>query len=257
MTLLQDVPVILTRPPGLSLELGRRLEQLGARVVISPLIETRLVITPDLLTCVRQWSTFDACVVTSATALRAVAAAFTDIGQPIDRMDTPVFTVGEATQAAAVQLGLFATHPTGVGNAGELAQYLVRHWSDGSSRRVWWPCGQRAIATLCDNLLAAGHQVVTTVCYETVDVQAGEGVWQRYVSDPSTYICLHSPSAVSALVRQVGVDPAVIRWRAYLVCIGKTTRAACDHHGLSVAGVADDPKDQSLVEKILELARLS
>jgi uroporphyrinogen-III synthase len=143
--------ILLTRPVEDSLATAARIEAMGYRPVIAPMLK----ITPrkpDLPSDVQ------AILITSGNALHAVQPG-----------GTPLLAVGDATAARARNAGFSQVHSAGR-DAQALAE-LVERTQHPDRGKLLLLSGARQGESLASGLRARGFRVIRRVCYAAVPVQ--------------------------------------------------------------------------------------
>lgn len=220
-------------------ELGRLLDERGARVVHIPLIRV-VDADPDELaaawSCEPQWL-----IVTSAAGAERVGAAAA--ARPTVRLAV----VGTAT---AQRLAELAGRPVDLVPDRQLAEELAAAFNARHDRpqRVLVAQADRASTTLVDRLVAAGHEVTTAVAYRTeLCPPDPDGVASIEAADA---VIFASGSAARSWAATLGDRVDLIP--PLVVAIGPTTAAVAAESGLKVTHVA---ADHSLVGVVDELTR--
>jgi uroporphyrinogen-III synthase len=236
---LSDVSVAITRPENRSVHLAARLENLGASVVIVPLIGTQL---PDdegqaFFSAWDDVRRFHWIAVTSATSVGIIKTVIDASPVPDS---TRVAAVGASTARALQGIGIDVAL-VGDGSGGRsLAESMIQSAQPTSVLVVK---AQEGRTELEDELERSDWEVVTVASYATRPVVLSdaerEDLLQREV------IIVASPSAVTAYGDAIeGSKP---RPDQSLVAIGKTTGDAADALGFPRVVVAAKPDDDGLV----------
>lgn len=150
---------LVTRPGADAEALARDLTEMGHRAIISPMMNiVRRAPRPV------DWSSFDAIVFTSRNAVIH--------GRPFPPLARarPVFTVGEATAAAARAAG-FGNVTSADGNVDDLAAHLKRN-PPGNRARLVHICGQETKGDLGKALAATGACVEKAIVYAMQPAEA-------------------------------------------------------------------------------------
>jgi uroporphyrinogen-III synthase len=169
--------------PGAS-ETAQRLIELGHEPLVAPLLIVSPLIdaSPDL-------SDVGALAFTSANGVRAFAALSS-------RRDLRVFTVGEATAAAARQAG-FADIHTGAGDVAALALEIVER-RDTFQGAVLHASAAEPAGDLAGALEAAGISVRSAALYHTTVARSPSPDLLTRLAGAEA-VLLHSPKAARAL----------------------------------------------------------
>lgn len=236
----------VTRPIEQTAELASRIADCGLVPMVAPLIEIDLSPGENLSDALHRLDDYEVVVVTSANAVRAVAAALPPDGLGVAATATPKWiAVGPATAAAARTLGFTAEAPAGVRTAADLVDELATARPD--NRRLLYLRGALADREVGQRLRTVGYQVDEVVCYETHPAPWPADVWQRFLATPAPRaVLLFSPSAARVFAANVG-DLRAEAPGTLVGCVGKTTAAACASLGVPVHAVADRPQSNALL----------
>lgn len=150
--------ILLTRPRDDAEPLAAKLRARGHAVAIEPLLDIRH--EPDATV---DLAGVQALLFTSANGVRAFAAAS-------ERRDLSVLAVGDATAAAARELGFTAVESAG-GDVEDLARLAIRRL-DPASGAVFHAAGSALAGDLAGRLGAAGFTVRRAVLYRAEPAQA-------------------------------------------------------------------------------------
>jgi uroporphyrinogen-III synthase len=238
--------VAVTRPVEAADALVARLEQEGARVIVTPLI--RIAPLRDqraIRRAARNAERYDWIVFTSANAVAAFFNARTGMGLP-DAVS--VAAVGAATAEAARTRGGRIDLVPDRHDAAALADALAA-LGPLEGRRVLWPRAARARRTLGRRLRSAGAEVHDVAAYRTeADSHGAQDLRARIEGGGVDVITFASPSAVrsfASVAKDVG--------RARVVVIGPVTARAALRAGLPVHARARVPGVDALVAAIREV----
>ncbi|WP_419921481.1 uroporphyrinogen-III synthase [Candidatus Poriferisodalis sp.] len=108
------------------------------------------------------------------------------------------------------------------------------------------PQSASARPELVDGLRARGWEVAAVTAYRTVTPTLSDHLAADIAAADA--VVFASPSAVQGHLAQTGGLLA----NAKVVCIGRTTAAACSSAGLEVAAVAPQPSDAGLVDAVAQ-----
>lgn len=210
-------PLLVLRPePGASAT-AMTARAMGCEVVVAPLFKIRPLAWE--MPARKPW----ALLMTSANAARSGGNALTDL------MDLPVYAVGEATAAAARQVG-FARIVTGDGDA---AAIVSRAAADGMTYLLHLSGREHRAVT---------HRGVTIdrrILYTADPVKQLPDAARALL--PDVVALLHSPRAATLFARLVGERSGV-----RIAAISEATRAAAGG-GWQADAVAEVPTDASLL----------
>jgi uroporphyrinogen-III synthase len=241
--------IVLTRAPEQVAAMVRRLEVLGARVVLLPTVEFR---APEdcgpLDDAIREVAGFDWICFTSQNAVRFFFDRCRLLNAGTDALPR-LAAVGPATASVLESVGgradYVAVEYRGEALAAELA-------GEVKQKRVLLPHSNRASEALPAALRAAGAEVVEVVAYETRRPEAGAGEPAAIVASADA-IAFASPSAFRHLLEMLGED-AVRRLapRVAFAAIGPVTAAAIREAGFTVAVQAAESTGEGLVNALVE-----
>jgi uroporphyrinogen III methyltransferase/synthase len=239
--------VVITRAPEQAEELAHSLAELGAEVILLPLV--RFVDPPDtseLDACIEALERFDWLIFTSANAVRFFFRRCQAVGRRPSAGLLRIAAVGPATrkalEAESLQASFVPEQFSGAALAAELSGRLA-------GKRVLMPRSDRGEDGLPRALRKASAIVTEVVAYCTAEPESLDaqriGAIRRGEADAITFF---SPSAFHAFERAVGSDGLVeINSRVIFAAVGPTTAAAIQRAGLSVAVQAPEATTRSLV----------
>lgn len=244
-TPLDGLRVLVTRDREASKRFARRLEQLGAAPMICPAIEIRFRDPPGLDEALAALDRFDWLILTSANAVRAIAARFERLDlDPVSSLgQTRIAVVGPVTSAELERLGGRADVVSSSGDADGVATDLQAIGIEGEL--ILFPASSIARPELARRLREAGAGVVQLSVYETVAPEDLSVPGPEEV-DVATFA---SPSAVRHVAGVV--SPAWFR-RVPLACIGRTTAAAAREAGALEPAIAAEPSMAGIIATLLE-----
>ena len=177
--------VVVTRPAVSAARTAERLASLGHEPVLLPLsrADHRLEAALDALQ-----APHGALVVTSAEALRALAAAAPR--SAID-FDMPLFAVGDATAAAARQAGFQTVH-AGNGGGHELAGLVASTLGD-HGLPVLYLAGKPRAPAFEDHLRRAGLSLAVAEIYEMLPLAYSPAtIAEKIARPPADAVLLYS-----------------------------------------------------------------
>lgn len=147
--------VLLTRAGDEASEFGKRLEQLGYRISVAPLLSIE-----HLPVSAQAVSGANALIATSRNSLRAVAASGISLPRSL-----PVFAVGQATASVARDLG-FSHVFTGTGGAKDLVPVIQDNAAPGA--HLVQLAGDTLAFDTAGALEHLGFTVRVVTCYRSV-----------------------------------------------------------------------------------------
>ena len=216
--------IAVTRPLEQSQPLATRLEKLGARVEVVPLVRIeRLAKVDDV-------AGYDWVILTSANAAAAL--------EGVDLRGPRIAAVGPATAAAAESLGAEVAFVPDTYAAADVGAGLGP--LDGA--RVLLPQAEDVSRDLADELRARGAHVDVVVAYRTVSTEPTPGLDALRVADA---VVLASGSAARSLAAQGGAGDALV------VCIGPQTEAVARELGLRVGLVAAEATAEGIIQALV------
>ncbi len=224
----------MTRSPRQSEELARRLQELGAEVILLPMVQFKpLEDTSELDQAIRQLPEFDWLLFTSANAVQFFLSRCRELGRwPAPSLRIAV--VGPATRDALHDHGLVASLAPREFRAAELAREIE---PEIEGRRILLPRSDQAGEELPSHLRAAGAIVSDVVAYANApaDVSAAPE-FQTLLRGDADAVTFFSPSAFRHFENLF--DRQALRRlnrRVALAAVGPATAAAIRQAGLQVA----------------------
>jgi uroporphyrinogen-III synthase len=161
--------VLITRPEPDARAFKSRIEELGCRVSVAPLLNIAIETIPA-----NAFDGFVALIATSRNGLKALAAA-----PCLDKArNLPIFVVGPATQAMARDMG-FSTIIAGAGTAADLVEPISSH-HPAQHGRIVHLSGDHQAFDLAGALQPHGIVVETLTVYRSV---AAETLPDTVISD--------------------------------------------------------------------------
>jgi len=239
--------IVVTRAPAQSKELRERLEELGAQVVLLPLVRfLEPENTSDLDRTIRSLEKFDWLIFTSANAVTFFLGRCRALGCWPSGKLPEIAAVGSATRLALEKEGLQASLVPAEFGGARLAAELA---GAIAGKSVLLPRSDRAGDELPSLLRKAGANVTEIVAYrtagpETFDRSLIEAI-RRGEADAVTFF---SPSALREFQNLVGPE-VLAKWnpRVVFAAVGPVTAEAIRSAGLPVAIEADEATTASLV----------
>ena len=239
--------IIVTRAPEQSGELARKLEELGAEVLLLPMV--RFTGPPqgsELDQSIRVLEEFDWLVFTSANAVRFFLARCREL-ERWPQLPLRIAVVGPATQDALEAEGL---RPAVAPREFRGAALAAEIQAEVAGRRILLPRSDQAGDELPRLLRAAGALVTDVVAYSTAqpDSAAGGPVLEALRRGQADALTFFSPSAFRHFADSFGRE-ALLRLssRVVLAAVGPVTAAAIREAGLPVAVEAAQATAAALV----------
>ncbi|XP_047997035.1 uroporphyrinogen-III synthase-like [Leguminivora glycinivorella] len=187
-------------------------------------------------------------VLTSARAAEAVARCW-DPARFVAWSARRVYTVGDATaHKIKLLLGLEALGAT-AGNAENLAKVIVKE--NDSSSKFLFPCGNLRSETLPTILQSKGIAVDSLTVYETKEndnLKANLMELDGSTHDPCCMV-FFSPSGCEYIHRQLQTFSNRLTDLPYFA-IGNSTAHKIENLGVEIAGVAEKPRAESVIESV-------
>lgn len=235
--------VMITQQKGRGDTLARELEERGARVLLAPLIETRVSADDDAIHQLERAHEFDYILFTSRTA----AEVFIKInGRGLLTNEdgrTPVIgAVGRGTAEPLECAGINVSIVSKGDGAAALAELVKRHAGahmENPSPRALFPCARESRTELVNSLAAAGIVVTSAPVYETV--AAGAESLEALRGECVDYTLFFSPSAVATYRELKPFETKAS------VAIGQTTLGAIHEAGLPSPMVSSGPDAHAIL----------
>ena len=238
---------MVTRAPAQTKELRERLEELGAEVILLPLVRfLEPENTADLDRAIRSLEQFDWLIFTSANAVTFFLGRCRALGCGSASGRTKIAAVGSATQLAlekeGLQVAFIPAEFSGAGLAAELGGAIA-------GKSVLLPRSDRAGEELPSLLRKAAANVTEVVAYRT----AGPETFDRRLieairSGQADAVTFFSPSAFHEFQNLVGPDGlAKLSSRVAFAAVGPVTAEAIRGAGLPAVIEADKATTTSLV----------
>lgn len=236
--------VVVTRASHQAAPLADALRASGARVVVAPAIA---VVPPldggqpldDALLRLEQFSWV------AFTSSNAVAATFARADRRgVRRRFARIRTAAVGPSTAARVEAEINRPVTLVPEQNDAAGLAAAFPEPGPDDWCFVPQSAQARPEFVDGLRARGWNVDAVSAYRTVTPTLSD----HLVADVSgaDAVVFASPSAVHGHLGQIGGGPV----DGKVICIGRTTAAACAEAGVPVAALAPRPSDEGLVEAV-------
>lgn len=241
--------VVVTRASHQAASLAAALRERGARVVVAPAIA---VVPPldggqpldDALLRLEQFSWV------AFTSSNAVAATFARADRRgVRRRFARIRTAAVGPSTAARVEAEINRPVTLVPEQNDAAGLAAAFPEPRPDDWCFVPQSAQARPELVDGLRARGWSVDAVSAYRTVTPTLSDHLFADVAAADA--VVFASPSAVRGHLSQIGDDPIAGK----VVCVGRTTAAACAAADLPVAAVADGPTDAGLVEAVIAAVR--
>jgi uroporphyrinogen III methyltransferase/synthase len=240
--------IVVTRPLHQAEDLARPLRQLGAEVILLPVISIMPPVNPDALRrAVARMDSYDWIIFSSANA---VAALLSELGKNVTPPRAQIAAVGTATKEAIEEYGWRVdVTPTEF-----IAESLVKAFPLDSmkGRKVLVPSPAVTRDVIPPALRQAGAIVDVVEAYRTAATPGLAEAAVRLFSEPfPDWVTFASPSAVENLLRLVPSD-AIARVR--IASIGPVTSAALRKRGFTVHAEPEEHTVDGMVQAIVSYA---
>ena len=248
---LEGKRIVVTRAVEQARELLRRLESMGATVLLFPAVSfSEPSDTAGLDRTIRSLGKFDWILFTSANAVRFFASRCRKLGvDPTQDGNYRCAAVGPATASAVAAEGFPVDHVAQEFLGAALARELS---ASIAGMKILLPRSERARPDLPEALKAAGAEVTEVVAYHTGGVGAIEpGVMRAIREAQVDVISFFSPSAIENMRAEIGQEVlSRLGANAALAAVGPVTAAALRNAGLPVAIEAPLTTAESMAEAI-------
>ncbi|MCX7622377.1 MAG: hydroxymethylbilane synthase [Thermomicrobium sp.] len=246
--------VLVVRPAGQAMELVERLRQLGAEVIVHPLVA---IVPPDdwgtIDPVLRDLRRFDWVVFTSANGVRMLLDRLAMLDIPIGVLGgAQLAAIGPATARSLETRGLCVALVPERYVAEAVAEALVARGIRG--QRVLLARAADARDVLPARLREAGAEVTVLPIYRTVPLPLAEEVRAELHAGGIDWVLLTASSTVRSLVAAFG-DPRRFHPRVRFAAIGPVTAATAAELGLGVAAIAERHTIEGLIEALLQAER--
>ncbi|HMF75388.1 MAG TPA: uroporphyrinogen-III synthase [Bryobacteraceae bacterium] len=241
---LSGVSVVVTRAAHQAEELAAPLRNLGADVILLPVIE----IAPpadstQLQDAAARAQEYDWIVFTSANAVAAFAA---ELQEPLYSRRTRVATIGAATHDVAEQYGFEVSLTPEKFVAESLVAAFGTETLEG--RRILIPSAAVTREVVPRELRRRGALVDVVEAYRNVIPSTAQARARTLFQEPlPDWVTFASSSAVEHLLLLTGVETLQ---NVKIASIGPVTSETVRKHALSVAAEAGEPSTAGLVEAL-------
>lgn len=248
MNILHDVRIAVTRPAAQAEELAQPLRELGAQVVITPLI--RIVPTVDneaLREALHELESFDWIIFSSANGVDGFVQALRAAGRELSALRGSIACVGPATAAAARSYGLeTAVMPEAF--VGEAIADALSARENLAGRRVLIARAGGARPELPTRLAAAGAVVADLELYRSAVDEEGARILREHIYNRAIDVVTFTAASAARHFAQQVRDPG----SALIAVIGPVTAEAARENGLHVHIEANPHTAEGLVTAIAE-----
>jgi uroporphyrinogen-III synthase len=248
---LAGLRIVVTRAIEQARDLKKRLEEMGATVLLFPAVSfSEPTDTTALDVAIRSLDEFDWILFTSANAARFLASRCRKLG--VEKSYEGLgccAAVGPATASVAAAEGFAVDYVAKEFVGAALARELS---AEVAGKKILLPRSERARPDLPDALRAAGAKVTEVVAYHTGGVGAVDRALAAAIREADVdVVSFFSPSAVENLRSELGGDTlARLATKAAFAAIGPVTAAALRHAGLRVAIEASQATAESMASAI-------
>ncbi|MGH9474962.1 MAG: uroporphyrinogen-III synthase [Terriglobales bacterium] len=243
--------VVVTRAAEQAAELLDRLRAAGAEPLALPTIAfAPPADSAPLDAALREWARFDACLFTSANAVRAAFARASALGLAMPPPRGWVCAIGPATAAALADYpgwtpGILPAEASAEGVLEALAAYELH------GCRIFFPRAALGRAVIPGALAARGAHLTRVTAYRTLLAENSRPAALALFPGVDAVV-FASPSAARNLAALLGPEHAARLRGAAVAVIGTATRGAVEALGWTVAAVAARPSAQALVAALAE-----
>jgi len=236
---LHGLKVCLTRERQQSLHLQQQLEELGAEVLLCPVLQFEPPDDPGpLVRSLKELSSYDWIIFTSPNGVRFFFEALQ--ARNLAPPDCKLACIGPGTQQALSQHGLTADLMPRESVAESLLEAFQSLPVKGA--RILLARAQEARMVLPDGLTERGALVDIVACYKTVKPQPSPTILG------ADWVIFMSASAARNFREIYAMDIACL-------CIGPVTAATAREVGFRRVLQADSYDQQGVVDKLLEAGR--
>lgn len=237
--------VLVTRPMPAAERTAAELTKRGHQPVLLPLMRAE-----HRLDKLRQGPApqTSALAVTSAEAIRALAGLSADERMPY--LDLALFAVGEATAAAARDLG-FANVEAGGGDGEALARHLLRSPQIDPAQPILYLAGYPRSPEFEQHLVEAERAVAVVECYRMVPADRDAGEVEKVLATPPDCVLLYSSETArqfAALWEQSDIPLATKNIR--FLCLSHKIAAALPEEFHAHAVWPMEPREDLLLDLI-------
>ncbi|MCS7257675.1 MAG: hydroxymethylbilane synthase [Thermomicrobium sp.] len=246
--------VLVVRPAGQEQELVERLRELGAEVVVEPLIA---IVPPEdwgeVDRALVRITDYDWLVFTSVNGVRSVLERLSVLGIPLEALArVRVATIGPATARALQERGIEPALVPDRYVAEAVADALITAGVTG--KRVLLARAAEARDVLPRRLIEAGAEVLVLPVYRTEQRPLSQAVRRELEQGTIDWVLLTASSTVRSLVAALG-DARSLHERVQFAAIGPVTASTARAFGLRVAVVATRYTSEGLVEAVVRAER--
>ncbi len=241
--------IVITRAAAQCEALSKELSARGAIPLVLPLISFG---EPDDFRpfdeAIRSLAGFDWIILTSAQAVRALAARSEPIGRTLvhDRGTPRIAAVGPVSAEAAEAAGFHVTHVAHTHNGVALAEELGEQLRD---RTVLLPRSDRANPDLPAALKRYGARVTEVIAYRTLHTaEIDQRNLQKVATGDAEAILFFSPSAVHHFAELVSEPLSSLENKVAMTAVGPVTAGALRKIGVRRILMSADTSASSVLE---------
>jgi uroporphyrinogen-III synthase len=238
----QQMKMLVTRPEPDAQGTVARLNAVGISAIAAPLM-VRKTLTPSL----PQADGFNAMVLTSANALRALA----DRGVLEQYRHLPVFAVGDRTAREASQAGFLKVSSA----AGALQDLINAMAISGMRGPIFYPTGKHQSGDLAKALAPFGIMVVTAKVYDMVAVEALPDAILADLGGEIRAALAYSRRSAEIFADLASNLPRERRNKLALLCLSETVAEPLLEARFSRISLADHPDEDAMISLALAFAR--
>jgi uroporphyrinogen III methyltransferase/synthase len=245
MSRLHGQRIVVTRAPHQAEQLAAPLRELGAEVILLPVIAIAPPSDPQpLISAAERMDDYDWIVFTSVNAVTALAAQLAKNAQPRAR----VAAIGAATREAVEEIGWTVDTMPPQFVAESLVEALAAEPLEG--KHVLMPCAAVTRDVIPRALSAQGAIVHVVEAYRNVPPEGVAERARQVFSTPTApdWVTFTSSSAVDNFVKFAGADALK---NVRIASIGPITSESVRKHALTVAA---EPAEHSIASLITAMA---
>jgi uroporphyrinogen III methyltransferase/synthase len=246
--------VLVTRAEDQADEMVAALRAAGAEAIVTPMIR---IAPPESFSeadaALAQLDRYDVLLITSANAIRRLAARAAERGVLLADLPARVLCVGPRTAEATLAEGLPVHAFPGERFDAEGLLELIGRECDPRGKRFLFPRAERTREVLLEDLRAAGAEVDAVSVYRTLPAVAdAANLRARLVAGEIDVLSFTSPSTVRGFCELLDPPSRAAAEHAVVAAIGPVTAEALRKEGLAPDVV---PERASALDLVKALAR--